>query len=495
MADSLESAFAACLGVVKAAAPTSRETEQPGAKIRLLQSEKQRINSEVERLERTSEFKSLASVAACELSNKDSKEWFHDSWEHLLRTFFRLSDTYLAHLSNEAFATAEDEHVILATRFREEVSAQREHRIHLMPIELVSFSQDLMEFDGFKIQTFKKSELDDLLKQPVCKLFYPWAAVDTEELACYWFLVCEDEAELSLGWNLDWSAKVEVGYSPFSGALKQAFRRLVLYPWSDQFTRGVQLLTAKKPDPWSGPFLFSAPFVLSVSKSLITSPRQVPDLSVLVTEPIFDDEGRECGEAPVDACRLDEEETAEFCSFISEADRLIKRARVDAPEWRFADTALNFLEKAFLSSGAEQLLWHITTVEALLGEKVDSGLTKILRTRAGYALGGTAEKRRQIGKNFEDLYSLQSDFVHGNATLPDREFYMSHLGQAREMARKLTLWMLHYLASVGEATKDGARLPLRENLLKVLDMDEQSREEVSALLSIVPKDFPNSPEW
>ena len=327
MADSLESAFAAYLGVVKAAAPTSRETEQPGTKIRLLQSEKQRINSEVERLERTSEFKSLASIAASELSNKDSKERFHDSWEHLLSTFFRMSDTYLAHLSDEVFATTEDEHVILATRFRQEITAQREHRIHLMPIEFVSFSKDLMEFDGFKIQTFNKSELDDLLKQRVCRLFYPWASVDTEELASYWFLVCEDEGELSLGWNLDWNAKVEVGYSPFSGALKQAFRRLILYPWSDNFTRGVQVLTAKKPDPWNGPFLFSAPFVLSVSESLITAPHHTPDLSVLATEPIFDDEGRECGMRPVDACRLDEEETAEFCSFVSEMDRLIKGAR------------------------------------------------------------------------------------------------------------------------------------------------------------------------
>ena len=257
---------------------------------------------------------------------------------------------------------------------------------------------------------------------------------------------------------MDWSAKVEVGYSPFSGALKQAFRRLILYPWSDTLTRGVQVLTAKKPDPRAAPvpFLFAAPFALSVSESLITAPHRAPDLSVLATEPIFDHEGRECGMQPVVGCWLNEEETADFCSFISDVDCLIKRAKAEDPEWRFASTALNFLEKAFLSSGAEQLLWHITTIEALVGENVDAGLTRLLKTRVGRALGNTMEERRQIGKNFDELYSLRSDLVHGNATLPDREFYLSHLGQAREMARKLTLWMLHYLASVREVTKIAA---------------------------------------
>ena len=67
-----------------------------------------------------------------------------------------------------------------------------------MPIEFVTFSKDLMEFDGFKIQTFNKGELDDLLKQPVCRLFYPWVLVDTEELASYWFLVLKTKQNCHL---------------------------------------------------------------------------------------------------------------------------------------------------------------------------------------------------------------------------------------------------------------------------------------------------------
>jgi len=497
MADSLESAFATYLEMIKAAAPPSRHAALQGTKLRLLQSDKQRMNAEVERLEQTTEFKSLVGAADQEVSKADFGKKLSGFSAFLLRTFLRLSGTYGEHLPSELFAIAEGEHLTLARRFRQEVTAAKQKSIYLAPIELVSFERDVMNFKSFEIRRFTETELDDILKQRVCRLFYPWATVDTSELASYWFLVCEDESETSLGWSVDLSGKVEVGYSPFSGALKQDFRRLILYPWKDQFTGSVQLPTTKLKSlhPWAGPFQFSIPFVLASSDSWIVTPGRAPDLSSLVTEPWFDHEGNEGGTRPVVACWLSEEETAEFCSFVSQIDRTIEKATIGCPEWRFADTALNFLEKAFVSRDAEQLLWHITTIEAILGEKVDSGLTKILKARTGRVLGGTTEERKQIGKNFEELYGLRSDLVHGNATLSDRDIYLRHLGQAREMARQITVWMLHYLASIREAMKDGDRLPSRDNLLSVLDMDEPSRQEISALLAIVPKDFPNPPEW
>ena len=389
--------------------------------------------------------------------------------------------------SMKVFSSPED--------FGQEILSAREKRLHLALIEYVSFAHDVLEFDGFKIQCFTQQELEDLLKQHVCRLFFPWAIMDTAELSSYWFLVCEEEAELSFGWELSWGANVEVKYSPFSGALKQAFRRLILYGWKDPVSGAVNLHKAKSADPWAGPFLFNVPFSLTISDSWLVSPHRAPDLSALATQPYFDAEGRERGMEPVVGYWLSEEESVEFRAFISAIDQLIKGAKMDGPEWRFADTALNFLEKAFLSEGLERLLWHITTIEALLGENVESGLTRILKTRTGLALGRSADERKQIGKTFEELYRLRSDLVHGNASLPDRDIYLSHLGQAREMARKLMVWMLHYLASIREAAKESSDLPSRENLLKVLDMDAPDREEISALLALVPKDFPNPTDW
>ncbi len=495
MADSLESAFADYLELIEAASPKPRVAGVPSKNLILLTSENQRINAEVEKLEQTSQFQSLAAVVEIEASAGGSAAKFHKLGTIVLRTFLRLSGAYEAHLSTEPFAKAADESLILARRFREGIFSAREKRLHLAPIEFVSFAHDVMEFDGFKIQRFTQIELADLLKQHVCRLFFPWASVDTGELSSYWFLVCEETAELSLGWDLNWGANVEVEYSPFSGALKQAFRRLILYSWKDPFGGAVDLHKAKSTDQWTAPFLFSIPFSLTTSDSWLVSPNRAPDLSVLATQPWVDAEGREGGMEPVVGYWLTDQESAEFCSFISQIDQVIKRAEIDCPEWCFADTAMNFFEKAFLSKGVEQLLWHITTIEALVGENVDPGLTKILKTRTGLALGRSTDESKQIGKNFEELYSLRSGLVHGNASLPDRDIYLSHLGQAREMARKLIVWMLHYLASIREAGKGSSHLPSRRNLLKVLDMDAPNREEISALLALVPKDFPNPTDW
>jgi hypothetical protein len=47
--------------------------------------------------------------------------------------------------------------------------------------------------------------------------------------------------------------------------------------------------------------------------------------------------------------------------------------------WEFAETALNFLLKGFLSDGFEQLLWNMVAMEAVGGQK--GGSTRLLQRR------------------------------------------------------------------------------------------------------------------
>ena len=140
-------------------------------------------------------------------------------------------------------------------------------------------------------------------------------------------------------------------------------------------------------------------------------------------------------------------------------------------------------------------MWHITTIEAILGEKVDAGLTKLLKTRVGRILGKTPDDQRQIRKNFDALYSLRSDLVHGNADVSNQTIYLGQLGQAREMARALMVWMLEYLRHVRHALPSGSELPSRETILNTVDMDEQSRPLVATVLASLPKEFPNIGAW
>jgi hypothetical protein len=69
--------------------------------------------------------------------------------------------------------------------------------------------------------------------------------------------------------------------------------------------------------------------------------------------------------------RMDASETTVFLSFIKKVDGLLGQIEPSLSEWRFIDVAMSFLVKAHfceLSSGFEQLLWHIVAVEAALGE-------------------------------------------------------------------------------------------------------------------------------
>jgi hypothetical protein len=142
----------------------------------------------------------------------------------------------------------------------------------------------------------------------------------------------------------------------------------------------------------------------------------------------------------------------------------------------------------------EQLLWHITTLEALLGEKIESGLTTLLKNRVGQILGRTDAEKRVVRKNFENLYSLRSDYIHGNVKFSDRKVLHAELAQAREFARLITLWMVSYLRHVlSEASKGNNVLPSREDLLAVLDMDEASRKSVGNVISQLPNEFPRLP--
>jgi hypothetical protein len=488
-----ESAFANYLHLVNETGARTKLEVGSSGNLRVLKSEKQRILSEVEDLEQSPQFRALCDATQREFSRSWEERNVGNYWDGRLRTFFRLSGTYEARLSREAFAKHVDEERILAAKFREEISAKTVKRIQLAPIEFVSFDKETIEFDGFRVKRFTTIKLDDLLKQRACRLFFPWAVIDTDDLADYWFLSCENEMPFPKSFEWNFGAQVEAEYSPFSGGFKEAFRRLILYRWRDSTTPDDQLRT-KATDPWASPFLVGVPFVLAVLDSLIASPERAPDLDVLATEPCCDSDGHELGQQRVVAWDLSKEETEEFESFIGQIDACIKNARISASELRFLDTALNFLEKAFLSRRAEQLLWHITTIEALIGEN-KRRLTELLSSRLGRALGRSIDERKRIRGAFEELYRFRSDLVHGNAAISDKKIFPGHLGLAREMARRLAVWMLHYVSTVRGRLTDSAEMPSRETLLLALDNFGESRAEISALLEVIPEDFPNSLGW
>lgn len=160
--------------------------------------------------------------------------------------------------------------------------------------------------------------------------------------------------------------------------------------------------------------------------------------------------------------------------------------------------ALGFLVKAFFSEGSQQLLWHISTVEALVGEKKES-LTDLLGRRVGCVIGKTKKERATIQKRFKKLYDFRSDLVHGNRELlKENKIHFGHLREARRIARESLVWFLKCLDQIERWSIEDpceAGLPKREEVLASLDMKSDSRGRVQWLLGKLPAEFPHVPEW
>jgi hypothetical protein len=163
--------------------------------------------------------------------------------------------------------------------------------------------------------------------------------------------------------------------------------------------------------------------------------------------------------------------------------------------WEFLERGLAYFMKALQSTGEEQLLWHITALEALLGERGE-GATERLTRRISMILGGTDDERDSIGKEFKKLYDFRCDLVHGNRF--KNLVLVEHLTRSHIFARKTLLWFLHFLqavqTSISEHHKSGS-LPSRHQLLKFLDGDNDAHQTLHWLMDKLPAEFPHVREW
>jgi hypothetical protein len=190
----------------------------------------------------------------------------------------------------------------------------------------------------------------------------------------------------------------------------------------------------------------------------------------MLREPYFDEEdGEEIGERPLVVFFFDDAKTKELERYLKELSARLRLIEQHQPEWRFIYTALGFLTKAFRTKGVEQLLWHVTAIEAILGQKLEVGLTSKLKRRIAEVFGGEEHERRDFRKQFDRLYSFRSDLVHGNSELIDHEIMKGHLAESRDFARGVVAWATSFLAHVAATYPTGKHpIPTREDPQRLL---------------------------
>lgn len=444
-----------------------------------------------EDLERGEEFSQLLrAIQSEEIAKGFHKKSHRSFWEHALTNVLRRSGYYL-----ERTRDGRDSVHSLLPRIMSHFHRREKVITFLAPMEYVSLEIDQVHCDTFVIKKFTKAELDQLFERTLCETFFPWAVVDTAILSDYWFIVITERRSINplgrINVNLGDVGKVSVQYSTFP-AVDRALQTLGLFDWQPDWTRNDD---RRGRAEWKGWLGFRVPFLLRHSDHLLDSPPLAPNLALLDREPYINPwTGEEEGVKPTHWISFNETEAEQFVARVRYLDQLLVATGRALETWHFVRRAFGFLVKGFFSSGLEQLLWHMTVLEALFGED-QPGIVKRLRRRIGVVLASTETERRELGKHFDELYEFRSRLVHGDDF--EKQVWEGHLREARDMARRSLLWFLNLAQVAINTTTTGLPdgLLKRQEIMALIDLDRKATDRMAKVISLAPSDFPSIKEW
>lgn len=476
----IEHAFHAYITAVETIFEAGRHPPPPRKGLVILQNKADRLRSLVEHLEEGREFKTLLEETRAAFCRDWNSSKNGSDWRHAIGHFFRRTGYYTDTFVGADAPSASD----LFETYKAAFLRRHVQTTYLAPVEYVNFLKPKLKFSEFDIRRFDRNELDTIVNNDVNRVFYPYAVVDTQALQEYWFIVAKTQNEAPrLGWfNIDLRSidHVSPGYTHFPRAIKHILARMILFDWVEESQDGDM--------PYGLHFGFNVPFVVRVDENDLTGPRSAPDCSTLETDPQTTPTGDDYEIRSV-IFFLNESRVVAFEKCIERADDCLRRLESYGTQWPFLEVAVDYLIKAFFAHGLEQLLWHITTLETLLGERND--ITQSLARRTAALLGTTEKERKELRKQFKELYNLRSNLVHGSEFKKDVEG--RRLFEAREMARRVMIRIVHGFGEIAARVNEGSwqgAVPKREDFLRLLDLSNAGRDRLSALLSNLPAGFP-----
>jgi len=374
-------------------------------------------------------------------------------WGYATKNFFRRSHCYADILSNNVIDQEK-----LFEQFLESFKNKQTQISYYALIEFVYFPKKILDFDSFKICSLSKSELDEIFSNPINEMFYPYAKIDSGTLQNYWF-ACVTKNKVFEKESLDTDSKVRFKHSAFTKEIELVMKKLALYDWQ---------CFGQDSKFWMSPEI---PYVFSVNDNLLSSPLpNVFDYRQLSTDSVFDPyTGEELGQSPIIIFHLDEE----FERFICKIENTFKILKNNI-NLNFIDNALGHFIKAFFANGIEELLWHISAIEALLGSK-SSGLTSSLARRSALLIEKKPENRIKIYKAFKKLYDFRSNLVHGNPDIVNEKNHpnFEHLYNAHNISRQVMLWFLEYVSHNIKKFENLSSEKVRDKICEIIDLEPE----------------------
>lgn len=366
MPDKLDEIFRTYTEAVEAKLRNKTETPRREARLRLLPNKAMELGASVDELENAAEFYQLVLQTRSSFSG-DYHGKSESAWQRAIEDFFRRSGYYTDVSEGKSLSVD-----TALSNYREAFQRREIQITYLAPIEFVRFAENSMEFGTFQVRRFAADELEAIFQNTVSEVFYPWAVIDAKRLRDYWFVHVTEIVpapqigEVRIPWDL--IGRVDIQYTGYPKVIESVLQQLALFNW--QIDGEKETPTSQEKDLETGWHGFHIPFVLRRSDHLLRSPWVAPDLSRLETESDFDPQtGEEIGERPTVYIYLDEDQTESLKTFIQRTGKLLSGLNVQQNGREFLEIALGFFIKAFFAEGLEQMLWHVATLEALLGEK------------------------------------------------------------------------------------------------------------------------------
>lgn len=429
----------------------------------------------VEQLEKSEEFSRLVSDFSVafggEPINKSvlsSVSWGRSESipRYRLKNFFRCSKLYIKFFENNF----EDVDVYFGHLWSVS-NGRKVETTYFRLLEGVSFPESDIDFGKFKIQKFSKSELDKLDDNQLNLVFYPYAELDTKELQNYWFIV--EKSYKTYQKIEEWPEILDESLLVSRTFPDRTIQLLSLFEWENKsFISGDD-----NDDMMLGWLKFSVPWSFHISDDIFENPSRIQDLPELPCLHHFDTQGNEVGTSLEFYFDLETDDLENLKSIVEKAIVFFDSIDLEKCKWAFLSRAMGYFAKAFVKEEdkLEELLWHITVLDILIGEK--NGVVDNIRRRLGIIYGNKNKKEiTDVRKKFTELYDFRSDLVHGKSLEKDgkqKKIYLGHLKSARTLARNTLIWFIDTLAFIhSELSRHSISFedyPQRDELLLIFD--------------------------
>ncbi|MGY3441329.1 hypothetical protein [Bradyrhizobium sp. USDA 4473] len=298
-------------------------------------------------------------------------------------------------------------------------------RRHLCPLDMAD-ELPALNFGRARVAEFKAEELAQLFDAPRLARNFHSQPLDATRLAQFRWLVVEEEITLDprpearaspfmyMTFDRDFG-EIDPHLGRFPPAVESALFFLLLAPWE-------RWSTMQEVD-WRG---FRLPWIYTVDDDLFIRPSPPPSADSLTLEPwiVQGDWGEDIELERPTVLPLDDDAATGLALFTDSAWKDLEAARMTD---LFETPIAHFLVRAFLADGMDEVMAHMTAIEAAVGLEMDhkkwlrpkpdphkavSSATDRVAARIAAALNDPASVQA-----YKDLFDLRSTFVHGRAGL------------------------------------------------------------------------------